>query len=83
MVTKFKFTYLIDKFLLVSLNQLTGLHPPLSQTLLDHAKQSATDAFKTALRRAIKKTVEGTGDLTGNKIADKITKIFKISPQSI
>ena len=28
-VTKFKFRYLIAKFLLVSFNQLTGLHPPL------------------------------------------------------
>ena len=28
-VTKFKFRYLIAKFLLISFNQLTGLHPPM------------------------------------------------------
>ena len=29
-----------------------------SQKLLDHAKQFATDAFKTASKRAIQKTTE-------------------------
>ena len=33
-----------------------------SQKLLDHAKQSATDAFKTTSKRAIQKTVDATGD---------------------
>ena len=32
------------------------------QKLLDHAKQSATDAFKTTSKRVIQKTVEATGD---------------------
>ena len=41
---------------------------------MDHAKQSATDAFKTASNRAIQKTEEATGDLIVNKIAGKITK---------
>ena len=45
-----------------------------SLKLLDHAKQSATDAFKTASKRAIQKTTEATDDLIGNKIANKITK---------
>ena len=45
-----------------------------SQKLLDHAKQSATDAFKTASRRAIQKTAEANGDLIGNKIDNKTTK---------
>ena len=53
-----------------------------SQELLDHAKQSATDAFKTNTKRAIQKTAEATGDLIGNKIADKITKFSKTSPQN-
>ena len=44
-----------------------------SPKLLDNAKQSATDAFKTA------KTAEATGDLIGNKIANKITKVSKTS----
>ena len=42
---------------------------------LDHAKQSATDTFKTASKRAIQKTAEGTGDLIGNKFANKIKKV--------
>ena len=29
---------------------------------MDHAKQSPTDAFKTASNRAIQKTAEGTGN---------------------
>ena len=33
-----------------------------SQKHLDHAKQSATDAFKTSLKRAIQKTAEATGN---------------------
>ena len=41
---------------------------------LDHVKQSATDAFKTASKRAIQEIAEATDDLIGNKIANKITK---------
>ena len=37
-----------------------------SQKPSDHAKQSATDAFKTALKKAIQKTAEASGDLIGN-----------------
>ena len=44
-----------------------------SQKLLDHAKQYATDAFKTASKRVIQKTAETIGDLIGQKVADKIT----------
>ena len=33
-------------------------------------KQSATDVFKTALKRAIQKTAGATGNLIGKKIAD-------------
>ena len=50
--------------------------------LLDQAKQSATDALKTDWKRAIQKTARSTGDLNGNKIADKITKISRISQQN-
>ena len=50
---------------------LSGKH---SQKILDHCKQSATDAFKTTSKIAIQKTAEATGDLIGNKIADAITK---------
>ena len=41
-----------------------------------------TDALKTASKRAIQNTAEETGDLIGNKIADKITKVSKISPRN-
>ena len=37
-----------------------------SQKLLDHDKQSATDAIKTVSKTAIQKTVESTGDFIGN-----------------
>ena len=52
----------------------------MRQKLLDHAKQSATDAFKTASKRGIQKTAEATCDLIGNKIANKITGVLK-NPQ--
>ena len=45
-----------------------------SQKLLDHAKQSATDALKTTSKRVIQKTAEETGNLIGNKIANKVTE---------
>ena len=41
--------------------------------LLDRAKQSATDVFKTG---------EATRDLSGNKIVNKITRSSKTSPQN-
>ena len=45
---------------------LSGKYSPgmlaVYQKLLDHAKQSATDAFKTTSKRVIQKTVEATGD---------------------
>ena len=46
-----------------------------SQKLLDHAKQSATDAFNTVSKRAIQKTAKATSDLIENKIAYRITKV--------
>ena len=51
-----------------------------SKKLLNYAKQSATDALKTASKGAIQKTAETMGDLIGNKIAD--TKVSKTSPQN-
>ena len=53
-----------------------------SQKLLDHANQSATDAFKSASEKPIQKTAEATGDLIGNKTADRITKVSKTLPQN-
>ena len=48
-----------------------------SQKLLDHDKQSATDAFKTASKRAIQKTTEATSVLIGKEIANRITKVSR------
>ena len=47
-----------------------------------HAKQYATDAFKTTSKRAIQKTVEATGVFISNKIADRTTKVSRTSPQN-
>ena len=52
------------------------------QKLLDHAKKSATDVFKTSSKRVIQKMAEGTGNLIDNKIANKITKVSKDSQQN-
>ena len=53
-----------------------------SQNLLDHAKKSATDAFRTASKRAIQKWAAAIGDLIGNKRANKVTKFSKNSKQN-
>ena len=46
-----------------------------SQKILDHVKNSAADALKTASQKAIRKILEATGDLIGYMIAEK-TKIL-------
>ena len=46
--------------------------------ILDHAKQSATDTLKNALKRAKQKTAKAAGTLTRDKIADKITRVSKL-----
>ena len=53
-----------------------------NQKLLDRAKQSAIDAFKTASKRAIQQTVEATDDMTGNKRFNKITEGSKNLPKN-
>ena len=52
-----------------------------SEKLLDHTKQSATDALKTSSKTAIQKTSEATGDLTRNIIGYKIARASKTSPK--
>ena len=54
-----------------------NLSSKYSQKRLVHAKQSATDAFKTASKRAIQLRAEATGDLIGNEIVSKITQKFQ------
>ena len=46
-----------------------------SQKLLNHGKQSATDALRNTSKKVIQKTAESTGDLIGNKIANRIRKV--------
>ena len=53
-----------------------------SQNLLDHAKQSTSDALKTSSKSVIQKTAEATGGFIGNKIANKITIVSKTLPQN-
>ena len=53
----------IGKNISKDLNRKYSLSP------LDHAKQSATEAFKT-------------GDLIGNKLVNKITKVSRSLPQN-
>ena len=62
-------------------NLIKSLHSKYSKKLLDHAKQSATDAFKTSSKRVIQKTAHVTSDLIRNKIAVKITRASKSSPK--
>ena len=59
-----------------------NLSSKYSQKILDHAKQSATDALKNSSKRAIQKTAEATDDLIGNEIADKITRVLKTSSEN-
>ena len=52
-----------------------------SQKPLDHAKQYATDVFKTFSKKVIQNTANDDG-LIGNKIADKITRSSNTSTQN-
>ena len=53
-----------------------------NQKLVDHTKQSATDALKAVSKRAIQKTAKTTGDLIGDKIANRIAKVSRSSLQN-
>ena len=44
-------------------NKSKSLNIKYSKKLLDHAKQSTTDAFKTSSKRVIRKTERATRDL--------------------
>ena len=52
-------------------NTSKKLSSKYSQKLLDHPKQSTTDALKTNSKTAILKTAEATCDLIGTKISVK------------
>ena len=63
-------------------NRSKKLSDKYNQKLLDHAKQPATDALKTISKRLIKERSDATGELIGNRIADRIIKVSKTSPQN-
>ena len=64
-------------------NLSKNLSGKYTQKLLDRAKQSATDVFKTASKRVIQKTAECNKiDLIGNKIANRVRKCSKSSLQN-
>ena len=70
-------------FLSFAKNMGKHLSNKYSQTLLDTAKKSTTDATKTASKGAIQKTAEAKGDLIGNKIADKMTSVSRKSNKEL
>ena len=64
-------------------NVSKSLNSKYIQKRLDHAKKSfKTDAFETSSKRITQKTAEATGVLIGNKIADKIIRVSKTSPEN-
>ena len=48
---------------IVGKNISKNLSSKYNEKFLDHAKQSATDTFKTASKRAIQKKADATGDI--------------------
>ena len=68
----------MDSCLFLEIKSLSkNLNGKSSPKLHDHAKESATDAFKTTSKKAIQKLAKATGNLIGNKIANRITKVSK------
>ena len=62
------------------INIIKNLSGKYSLEHLHHAKQSATDGFKTTSEKNYLKIAESSDDI-GNKIANRITKISKMSQQ--
>ena len=56
---------------------MKNLSVKYSKKLLDYAKQSAKDIFKTAWKRS-----KTTDDFIGNKFPDKFTEVAKTSPRN-
>ena len=63
----------------IAKNTSKNLSGKYSQKLLNIAKQSSTDAFKTASKGATQNTAEVSGDFIDNKTAGKSTKVWKNS----
>ena len=58
-----------------------SLNSTYSQTLQDHAKESATNAFKTFQKKVIQKTAEATSGLIEINLLIKL-QVSKSSPQN-
>ena len=54
-----------------------------SQKIMVHTEKFATVTHTIASKRIIQKTAEASCDLIGNNVADKATKIPKISPYNV
>ena len=67
---------------IIGKNISKNLSGKYSQKLLDHAKQSASNALRASSKREIQKTAEEADCLIGNKITNKITIILRNSPQN-
>ena len=52
-----------------------------AKKIYGYTKQLAIDALKTTSKRVIQKAAEATGNLISNKIANRITKVSRSSPQ--
>ena len=63
-------------------NLSKNLSDKCSQKVIDHAKESATNALNH-FKRIIQETAEATGHLIGYKVADRITKDKKTLQQNI
>ena len=60
-----------------------NLSSKYGQNLIDHAKQSAYDALKTASKKVIQKTAEATGDLIVEKFLIKLQEPQKLHQRVI
>ena len=60
-----------------------NLSSKYGQKLIDHAKQSAYDALKTASKKVIQKTAEATGDLIVEKFLIKLQEPQKLHQRVI
>ena len=78
------------RFLSFARNMSTNIGKKINKTLkvntvrnfLIMLKASAADAIENASKRLIQKTADADGDLIFNKVADKITKVWRTSPQN-
>ena len=70
---------MLKKYLVL---QITNQIDHCLKKVLNHDKQSATDALDTTSGKVIQKTAEVTVDLIDNKIADRNTKVLKFLQQN-